>query len=597
VEGNTMSRLNQILACIVLLACLHWVSAAPGKVIYVDDDATGANDGSSWNHAFTRLQGALAVAAAGDEIRVAQGTYRPDPGTEPPTRGRTRSPQPVALAAAADAPYPSFPLLNGVALRGGFAGCGAEDPNARDVVRYETILSGDVKGDDKPEWDPWYPLSKLFQSDNSLHVVTSTKTDANAILDGFTLTAAMDSALRNDNGGPTIVDCTFRRNAGQSGGGLKSVGGQPTVSRCTFVENSSSTDGGAIYTQKGALTLTECRFSLNAAANRGGGISSQDSALSLGDCLFEQNAAEAGGAVSHYLGTLNLTGSRFEGNLALGGGAILLMDAQATVVTECTFKANWAENTGGAVYKQGSARALNGPVTLERCTFTANAAARAGALFVTGVYPVLGDTLTLGNCLFTGNRAADSGGAICGDQSRLTITGCTFAGNRAPMWATLDWRYYLWLAGDAPAVHMTNCIVWDGETAIFRSFDRWDGQTVDANDVVTIAYTDVQGGWPGAGNIDADPCFAAPGDWDPNGTPEAPNEDVWVEGDYHLKSQAGRWDPLGESWVLDEVTSPCIDAGDPNSPVGDEPEPNGGRVNMGAYGGTGEASKSYQDKP
>jgi len=44
---------------------------------------------------------------------------------------------------------------------------------------------------------------------------------------------------------------------------------------------------------------------------------------------------------------------------------------------------------------------------------------------------------------------------------------------------------------------------------------------------------------------------------------------------------------------LDDVTSPCIDAGDPNSPVGDEPEPNGGRINMGAYGGTEEASKSH----
>ena len=67
-------------------------------------------------------------------------------------------------------------------------------------------------------------------------------------------------------------------------------------------------------------------------------------------------------------------------------------------------------------------------------------------------------------------------------------------------------------------------------------------------------------------------------------------------GDYHLKSQVGRWEAGSGSWVIDEVTSPCIDAGDPNSPVGDEPEPNGGRINMGAYGGTAEASKSYADK-
>jgi hypothetical protein len=73
-----------------------------------------------------------------------------------------------------------------------------------------------------------------------------------------------------------------------------------------------------------------------------------------------------------------------------------------------------------------------------------------------------------------------------------------------------------------------------------------------------------------------DPCFADP-----------------CSGDYHLKSQAGRWDPNSESWVIDDVTSPAIDAGDPADPIGYEPFPNGGIVNMGAYGGTGEASKSY----
>ena len=89
-----------------------------------------------------------------------------------------------------------------------------------------------------------------------------------------------------------------------------------------------------------------------------------------------------------------------------------------------------------------------------------------------------------------------------------------------------------------------------------------------------------------------DPLFAHNGYWDPNGTQENPYDDFWIDGDYHLKSQAGRWDPNSQSWVIDNITSPCIDADDPNSPVGDEPEPNGGVVNMGAYGGTAEASIS-----
>jgi hypothetical protein len=55
--------------------------------------------------------------------------------------------------------------------------------------------------------------------------------------------------------------------------------------------------------------------------------------------------------------------------------------------------------------------------------------------------------------------------------------------------------------------------------------------------------------------------------------------------------------PKQRSWVEDDATSPCIDAGDPMSPVGYEPFPNGGIVNMGAYGGTAEASKSYFGEP
>jgi len=98
---------------------------------------------------------------------------------------------------------------------------------------------------------------------------------------------------------------------------------------------------------------------------------------------------------------------------------------------------------------------------------------------------------------------------------------------------------------------------------------------------VTILYNDIFVQQVGLEtNIYADPLFA-----DPNNH------------DYHLKSQAGRWDANEGRWTTDDVTSPCIDAGDPMSPIGLEPFPNGGRINMGAYGGTAEASKSYFGEP
>lgn len=116
-----------------------------------------------------------------------------------------------------------------------------------------------------------------------------------------------------------------------------------------------------------------------------------------------------------------------------------------------------------------------------------------------------------------------------------------------------------------PSAAIINTILWGSDDAIY----------VSKHVQVNVTYSDIQGGWPGKGNIDVDPLFANPVNWSPD-TPHDSN-DPWVAGDYHLKSQAGRWDP--------------------NSPVGEEPFPNGGRINMGAYGGTAEACKSYFGEP
>ncbi|MHC4617628.1 MAG: hypothetical protein ACYTEQ_07725, partial [Planctomycetota bacterium] len=63
-------------------------------------------------------------------------------------------------------------------------------------------------------------------------------------------------------------------------------------------------------------------------------------------------------------------------------------------------------------------------------------------------------------------------------------------------------------------------------------------------------------------------------------------------GDYHLKSEYGRYWPEHDVWVLDDETSPCVDGGDPAVNPAGEPMPNGGLVNLGAHGNTAYASKS-----
>ncbi|MHC4740454.1 MAG: hypothetical protein ACYS8Z_00930, partial [Planctomycetota bacterium] len=104
--------------------------ASVGKTIYVDTDVSVDGNGTSWAMAFKYLQDALVVADANDEIRVAQGTYLPDCNSSDPNGSGDRS--------------ASFHLINGVIIRGGYAGCGEPDPNVRDVESYETVLSGDL---------------------------------------------------------------------------------------------------------------------------------------------------------------------------------------------------------------------------------------------------------------------------------------------------------------------------------------------------------------------------------------------------------------------------------------------------------------------
>jgi hypothetical protein len=95
------------------------------------------------------------------------------------------------------------------------------------------------------------------------------------------------------------------------------------------------------------------------------------------------------------------------------------------------------------------------------------------------------------------------------------------------------------------------------------------------------------------------------GCWDSNGTPGDANDDFWVEGDCHLKSEGWRWDPDANQWTWDYVTSRCIDAGNPASVLRGEaltldvdPLNRCGqnlRINMGAYGGTEQASMPPYD--
>ena len=174
--------------------------------------------------------------------------------------------------------------------------------------------------------------------------------------------------------------------------------------------------------------------------------------------------------------------------------------------------------------------------------------------------------------------------------NRPVITNCVIAGN-----------IHHGVSGGLPTI--TNCTIASNtgfgisgsNSTVMNSiiyYNSSDIAQIENPLNTTVTYSDVQGGWPGQGNIDAAPCFAEPGFWNLNGTLDDLTDDYWVTGDYHLRSQAGRWHAGSRTWLQDILTSPCIDTGNPDSDFSDELPPNGDRINMGAYGDTARASMS-----
>lgn len=406
-----------------------------------------------------------------------------------------------------------------------------------------------------------------------------------------------------------------------SGGGIICCDASPTIEYCR-IEDNMACYGAGVYCNNAGPLIRHCRISGNSGDDYGGfvgdafgaGVYCSDSNAVIEDCIITNNRAH------------------LPGNVSLGGAFYIGGDGRVTI-SRCTITGNTSRFDAAAIYHSGSrgcvirecyiadnncgfglgAVVCEGHSVVAGCLFSNNP---DGALVAQGDSLVTGCTVTenhrspsahfrrpggagitcadqtqIKNCVITGNRSYNyrydddeplggNGAGIYCLEGTPTITSCTIMGNIAD-----DHGGGIYVEAGEPNV--TNCIVWGN-----KSTDDTDifGESI-------VSYSNIAGGWPGSGNTNAYPLFADPGFWHSNDTPETSHDDFWVYGDYHLQSQAGRWDPNSESWVRDEVTSSCVDAGDPMSPIGQEPFPNGGVVNMGAYGGTSEASKSWFGGP
>ncbi|MFC1634371.1 right-handed parallel beta-helix repeat-containing protein [Planctomycetota bacterium] len=328
--------------------------------------------------------------------------------------------------------------------------------------------------------------------------------------------------------------------------------------------------GGGIFFDASSGTMKNCAIMQNRVKDVGGGVMAySNSSVTMNNCIISGNSATT----------------------ESGGGVCCGYDSSVTM-TYCTIVGNSVGQVGGGVISYS-----NSSVTMNYCTIMENSAAQGGGGVFCGENS---SSVTMAHCAIIGNTAGIGGGGLeIWHQASAALINCVIARNTTVFGGGIICAPYGY---QGCSVTVTNSILWGNNASQGREI------RVENPATFSISYSNVAGGQTGVsvesggtlnwgeGNIDADPLFACIGYWNDKGTRD-PSDDVWVPADYHLKSQAGRWDCDSQTWVQDEATSPCIDAGDPMSPIGLERFPNGGFVNMGAYGGMPEASKSYFGEP
>jgi len=477
------------LCATLLLAWLSTATIASAQLTWhVDASAPPGGTGLDWSDALPHIHAAFAVAAPGDTVRIAQGTYTPDVGH--PTL-------PIGSRAA----YWTYPT--NVIVEGGYRGlAGGGAPDDRDTTLFETILSGEIG-------DPG------LITDNSQTLIRA-NVAGDIYLDGITLTRA----YQDD---PTALP------QGHYGSAFWTFGSASVhLHDLRVVENETVNDslvgqGGAVFIFGTPGTISECEF----VDNRIGGTQFQtiaaalfiwESDIEVTDCLFEENVSD---------GT---AGAAYAGGVYIEHGY--------PVFERCEFRNNFAASGGGAVFHRDAWDPVNWPdregaPTFIDCLFEDNQSNQGGAAFIWSRRP--DDHARFQNCTFLDNRSVQNGGAIYsngGGQTVMSVTieGCLFSGNEVGFGSgsfTLSGTAFDGPPAQVSILHSTIANNLTGRGVALSSFPP--GDFLIANSIIrsngsgslfapstsgAIVNSDVQGAaaLPAAivqtGVVDVDPLFA-----------------------------------------------------------------------------------------
>jgi hypothetical protein len=445
---------------------IQLVPVAQNNVIYVDQNANGANTGADWNDAFTDLQSALTAAAAlvsptnPVTIDVAQGTYVPslvDPNPSPADGGSFN-------------PTPTFVIPDGVILQGGFAGNVGGDENSGNpgATGFVSTLSGAL------------PVPVNGYS-NSWQVVDANNDDSSTVISGFTITGGDATGGISDlpyenvgggliaiNGSPNIENNIFTGD--QSSWGAAAIylnGSSSELTNNTFTSDTSpginGGPGGAVYTYAGNPNFNADSFANDTGVD-GGAVENQYNSSSFANCIFNDNSAtEQGGALSFYGANSAIFNCMFTGNISSDTGGAIETTFGNVQISDSYFAGNSATNEGGA------AATFLTNFDVYGTTFANNSADQGGAIFDNNSTPIFdGDNF---DANFTSRNPDPNffyhygGGAIVDYFSNTTITDSYFGGNYT-------------LGGDENGHEANGGAIWTlADTTIIQG-DNYGGQTV-----------------------------------------------------------------------------------------------------------------------
>lgn len=291
---------------------------APQTHHFVNLNATGNNDGTSWLNAYTNFQTAIDAASAGDSLLVAQASYQPASGN-------------------------SFIMKEGVKIFGGFLGTESSFDQRSDANKPTLLGNG----------------NSVIRNENN--ALTSA-----ALLDGFIITeggnyfaSVAGGGMYNDGASPTISNCIFTANGTfDNGGGMCNYNAAPVITNCIFVSNISHSLGGAIFNANSSPLITNCTFSMNTITGLGGGgIYNIGSNPTIKGCLFSGNGydfAWGGGMYNDGGSAPFITNCVFTGNKAAAGGGMYNVGSSPTILN-CTFSGNYGSNFGDGILNYNAA--------------------------------------------------------------------------------------------------------------------------------------------------------------------------------------------------------------------------------------------------